>query len=119
MQGQVEIEYPGEAHQKTYEVTMLFCKLRAGTQAGEGGHLTVLIDKEELIVYGEPRGNSLRLQVGWGSWWAGSRSHAASNEYWPLTARQPVRSPCHIVQSSYSLHAPNVTELEQGAAAEQ
>ncbi|CAI7834719.1 unnamed protein product, partial [Closterium sp. NIES-54] len=72
--GEISIEYPGESHSKPYEVAMLFCQLSSPTPSmrergrrGEGrrsagGHLTVVIEREEILVLGEPTNEKLPLE---------------------------------------------------------
>ncbi|CAI5993643.1 unnamed protein product [Closterium sp. NIES-64] len=72
--GEVSIEYPGESHSKPYEVAMLFCQLSSPTPStrergrkgdgrrSEGGHLTVVIEREEILVLGEPANEKLPLE---------------------------------------------------------
>ncbi|CAI7756192.1 unnamed protein product, partial [Closterium sp. NIES-54] len=72
--GEISIEYPGESHSKPYEVAMLFCQLSSPTprmrergRRGEGrrsagGHLTVVIEREEILVLGEPTNEKLPLE---------------------------------------------------------
>ncbi|CAI6007458.1 unnamed protein product [Closterium sp. NIES-65] len=73
--GEVSIEYPGESHSKPYEVAMLFCQLSSPTPStrergrkgdgrrSAGGHLTVVIEREEILVLGEPANEKLPLEV--------------------------------------------------------
>ncbi|CAI5992581.1 unnamed protein product [Closterium sp. NIES-65] len=72
--GEVSIEYPGESHSKPYEVAMLFCQLSSPTPStrergrkgdgrrSAGGHLTVVIEREEILVLGEPANEKLPLE---------------------------------------------------------
>ncbi|CAI5473323.1 unnamed protein product [Closterium sp. Yama58-4] len=73
--GEISIEYPGESHGKPYEVAMLFCQLSSPTpsmrgrggrkgegQQSAGGHLTVVIEREEILVLGEPANEKLPLE---------------------------------------------------------
>ncbi|CAI5459863.1 unnamed protein product [Closterium sp. Yama58-4] len=73
--GEISIEYPGESHGKPYEVAMLFCQLSSpapgtrerGGWKGEGrrsagGHLTVVIEREEILMLGEPANEKLPLE---------------------------------------------------------
>ncbi|CAI5533700.1 unnamed protein product [Closterium sp. Naga37s-1] len=73
--GEVSIEYPGESHSKPYEVAMLFCQLSSPTPStrergrkgdgrrSAGGHLTVVIEREEILVLGEPANEKLPLPL--------------------------------------------------------
>lgn len=55
--GKLVASYPGDAHQKRYEIALLTCTLEEAVSSYRGGQLTMTIEQEDLPVYGEKPGS--------------------------------------------------------------